>query len=313
MAHIGQHELEEFEQNGYIFVPGLLNPEETTILLETAREDHYLLNSAIDVDDTAGRKTRLSLWNHPGDDVYGMVGRAERIVDRMELFLGGEVYHYHSKMMLKEPRVGGAWEWHQDYGYWYQNGCLYPYMASCLIALDQASMENGCLQVLKGSHHLGRIEHGTFGGQTGADPERVQAALERLELIYCEMEPGTGAVLPREPAARLRGQHQRAPALVDDLLLQRGSERSVQGLPPPPLHATHQGRRQCDPGGRQARKFAGAGIPRPHAGQDHARHTRRRSRPLEASGPGPEVVAVADDHCRQHQKRYPQPDEPDRA
>jgi ectoine hydroxylase len=191
MAQIGPHELDKFERDGYVFVPGMLSPYETTALLETARADHYMLNSAIDVDDAAGRKTRLSLWNHPGDDIYGMVGRAARIVDRMELFLGGEVYHYHSKMMLKEPRVGGAWEWHQDYGYWYQNGCLYPYMASCLIALDRASRENGCLQILKGSHHLGRIEHGTFGGQTGADPERVRAATERLELVYCEMEPGT--------------------------------------------------------------------------------------------------------------------------
>ena len=35
--------------------------------------------------------------------------------------LGDEVYHFHHKMMVKEPRVGGAWEWHQDYGYWYSN------------------------------------------------------------------------------------------------------------------------------------------------------------------------------------------------
>jgi ectoine hydroxylase-related dioxygenase (phytanoyl-CoA dioxygenase family) len=64
-------------------------------------------------------------------------------------------------------------------------------MASCLIALDRATRENGCLQVLRGSHHMGRIEHGRFGGQTGADPERVEAAVKRMELVYCEMEPGT--------------------------------------------------------------------------------------------------------------------------
>jgi hypothetical protein len=29
-------------------------------------------------------------------------------------------------MILKEPYVGGAWEWHQDYGYWYHTGCLFP-------------------------------------------------------------------------------------------------------------------------------------------------------------------------------------------
>ena len=27
------------------------------------------------------------------------------------------VCHYHFKLMKKEPKVGGAWEWHQDYGY----------------------------------------------------------------------------------------------------------------------------------------------------------------------------------------------------
>jgi ectoine hydroxylase len=186
-----RHELREFEENGYVFVPDLLTADETDLLLATAREDHEMLSHAFDVNDTSGRKTRLSLWNHPGDDIYGMVSRSTRIVNRMELFLGGEVYHYHSKLMLKEPRVGGAWEWHQDYGYWYQNGCLFPHMASCLIALDRATRENGCLQVLKGSHHMGRVEHGRFGGQTGADPERVEAAMKRLDLVYCEMEPGT--------------------------------------------------------------------------------------------------------------------------
>ena len=54
-------------------------------------------------------------------------------------------------------------------------------MASCMIAVDRATKENGCLQVIKGSHKLGRVEHGVTGEQTGADMERVNAALQRLE------------------------------------------------------------------------------------------------------------------------------------
>ena len=92
--------------------------------------------------------------------------------------------------MLKEPFVGGAWEWHQDYGYWYKNGCLYPLMLSAMIAIDGATKENGCLQVLKGSHKIGRINHGSSGDQLGADMQRVEPALERHELVYCEFEPG---------------------------------------------------------------------------------------------------------------------------
>jgi ectoine hydroxylase len=187
-----EKENRQFQEDGFVIVPGLLNDEETRIVTESAHADQLLQKSAFELADTKGGRIRLSGWNHAGDDTMGIVARTHRIVDRMEMFLGGEVYHYHSKMILKEPRVGGAWEWHQDYGYWYQNGCLYPDMGSCLIAIDEATRENGCLQVLKGSHLMGRIEHGRSAGQTGADPERVAVALERLETVFCEMKPGTG-------------------------------------------------------------------------------------------------------------------------
>ena len=240
MARLTAAQVAEFQENGFLLAPNLVNEDETRLLLDAARADRNMLAHAFGVEDTTGRKSKLSLWNDPGDDIFGMVSRSARIVDAMEQLLGGEVYHYHSKMMLKEPRVGGAWEWHQDYGYWYQNGCLFPYMASCLIALDRATRENGCLQVLKGSHHMGRIEHGRFGEQTGADPERVQAALERFELVYCEMEPGNRAVFPLQPAPRLRPEHQPALALGPDLLLQRRAQQPVQRVAPPAIHAAQQ-------------------------------------------------------------------------
>jgi ectoine hydroxylase-related dioxygenase (phytanoyl-CoA dioxygenase family) len=135
----------------------------------------------------------MATWNHPGDSVYGLAARSPRVVDTMEAMLGGEVYHYHSKLTAKEPYDGGAWEWHQDYGYWYHNGCLFPYMASMMLALDHATKENGCLQVLRGSHHAGRVDHGVLPGeQVGADPRRVERMLETMELVHVEMAPGDG-------------------------------------------------------------------------------------------------------------------------
>ncbi len=179
-----------FSTDGYLVIRSLLDAEETELTLTAARQDESLRINAMDVIDTKGRITNLSLWNQPGDDIYGAICRSRRVVDSMEQLLGDEVYHYHSKLSAKEPKVGGAWEWHQDYGYWYQNGCLFPDLASVFIALDPATRENGCLQLLKGSHRMGRIEHGRFGSQTGADPERVEMAMQRLEHVYCEMAPG---------------------------------------------------------------------------------------------------------------------------
>jgi ectoine hydroxylase-related dioxygenase (phytanoyl-CoA dioxygenase family) len=183
-------QVQAFQQDGYVVIRGLLDAEETLLTLTAARQDDAIREHTMQVIDTKGRSTNLSLWNHPGDDIYGAICRSRRVVDSMEKLLGDEVYHYHSKLSAKQPKVGGAWEWHQDYGYWYQNGCLFPDLASVFIALDPATRENGCLQLLKGSHRMGRIEHGRFGSQTGADPERVEAARKRMELVYCEMEPG---------------------------------------------------------------------------------------------------------------------------
>jgi len=169
---------------------GLFSGEEISLLRSTAHADRELDKHAFARADGEGGKVRLSLWNHPGDNLYGMVARSEKVVGRVEELLDDEVYHYHSKMILKDPRTGGAWTWHQDYGYWYQNGLLYPDLVSVFIAVDRATRENGCLQVIRGSHRMGRIDHVLTGDQAGADMERVNACLERMELVHCEMEPG---------------------------------------------------------------------------------------------------------------------------
>lgn len=102
-----------------------------------------------------------------------------------------QVCHFHTKLMQKEPKVGGAWEWHQDYGYWYKNQFIFPdQLMSVMVALTPANQENGCLQVIKGSHKMGRVNHGFAGEQVGADMEMVNHALKTMELVYCELEPG---------------------------------------------------------------------------------------------------------------------------
>jgi ectoine hydroxylase len=190
MPAISDEQVRAYHEDGYVLARGMFDREEIALLGRAAREDRALDQHAYGRDDGEGGRTRLSLWNHPGDAIYGMVARCERVVNSAEKLLGGEVYHYHSKMIMKDARVGGAWAWHQDYGYWYQNGVLFPLLTSASIAVDAATRENGCLQVIRGSHHLGRVDHILTGDQAGADMERVEEALKRLDLVYIEMEPG---------------------------------------------------------------------------------------------------------------------------
>jgi len=180
----------EYARNGYVLIRGMLDPVEIGLLSRAAREDRVLDEKSFKKGDGEGGVIRLSLWNHPTDTLYGMIARSKSIVESAEKLLGDEAYHYHSKMIMKDARVGGAWTWHQDYGYWYQNGVLAPNLTSAYIAVDPATRQNGCLQVIRGSHTLGRIEHQLTGDQAGADPERVEQILKRYELVYVEMSPG---------------------------------------------------------------------------------------------------------------------------
>jgi len=190
---LSARDIEQFNDQGYLLIKGFYTKEETNKMYREAVGDKAMQEHAVDVNDKSGKKSRLSLWFTPGDDVFGYMTRSARMIDAVGRLLGAgtPVCHFHSKLMQKEPKVGGAWEWHQDYGYWYKNQFMFPdQLISVMVALTPANKENGCLQVIKGSHKLGRVNHGFAGEQVGADMVMVNNALKTMELVYSELQPG---------------------------------------------------------------------------------------------------------------------------
>ncbi len=190
---ISDEEVQSFHQDGYVIAPGFFSKAEINKLYGIAIGDTVIHQHAVDLNDQAGKKTKLTLWFNPGDDVYSMMLRSNRMVNSVVKLLDSDspVCHFHTKLMQKEPKVGGAWEWHQDYGYWYKNQFLFPdQLVSVMIALSEANKANGCLQVIKGSHKLGRVNHGFAGEQVGADMVMVEHALKTMEHVYVEIQPG---------------------------------------------------------------------------------------------------------------------------
>ncbi len=182
-----------YNKDGYVIVQNFLTTAEVDKLYGIATGDEAVKKHAFDLNDQTGKKTKLTLWYTPGNDAYGLLTKSRRMVESVDKLMEGDaaVCHFHSKLMQKEPKVGGAWEWHQDYGYWYKNEFLYPgQMMSVMIAITEANKQNGCLQVIKGSHHMGRIEHGFAGEQVGASQHYVDLALKTMELVYVEIQPG---------------------------------------------------------------------------------------------------------------------------
>ena len=80
-------------------------------------------------------------------------------------------------------------------------------MATCFLAVDHCTTENGCLKVLRGSHKLGRVDHWSRGDQQGADLERVQLATERYEEVQCELAPGDAVFFSALTLHSSQGNH----------------------------------------------------------------------------------------------------------
>lgn len=209
-----KHHISKFHTEGYLIIPQFFPQELMELLKKKCQHDSAIQDSPLIQADSKGRVTKGISWKEKRDDLYGAISCSENLVNIAEALLGGEVYNWHSKIRYKEPEVGGEVEWHQDYPYWYKSGLLRPDALSCMIAIERTNKENACLEVLKGSHKMGRIDLTMRGAenfskdkllkalttfsrgghnpdvQTGTDPERVEEAIKRYEHVYCELEQG---------------------------------------------------------------------------------------------------------------------------
>ena len=97
--------MQDYQRDGFILAKGMFDREEIDLMRRAAKEDRQFDQHAFGRGDGEGGTVRLSLWNHPGDTIYGMFARCESIVNSAETLLEGEVYHYHSKMIMKDAKV----------------------------------------------------------------------------------------------------------------------------------------------------------------------------------------------------------------
>ena len=77
---LNEQQVAEYHREGYVVVRGMFDADEIDLLNRAAKEDRTIDEQANSRADGEGGKVRLSLWNHPGESVYGMFARCERVV-----------------------------------------------------------------------------------------------------------------------------------------------------------------------------------------------------------------------------------------
>jgi len=186
-------QVKQYCEDGFIIIPKFFDPEEIEPVQKLLAEDPDLKGSWTQRNtNKAGDNFRVSVWTELGNTLLGVIPRMARLFDGAEALLEEPCYHWHSKIVKVQPGNSGL-AWHQDYDYWYQDGCLFPKLITATIAISPANKENGCLRIVKKSHLLGRINHVILkekGNQNMPESPRLEKILEKLDVVYCEMEPG---------------------------------------------------------------------------------------------------------------------------
>ncbi|MBB2201832.1 phytanoyl-CoA dioxygenase family protein [Gluconacetobacter tumulisoli] len=183
-------QVDAFHRDGFVIVPGFLDQEELSPLAEACAADPSIGGRLRAVADSDGHAQEVVAWTEYSNTYLGKVPFLARMVDNATALLGSPSYHWHSKLSMKRPHAPGRWDWHQDYPFWHDEGCLWPDMLTCSVAVDHIDEDNGCMKLVQGSHRLGRLNHARFGKAVSVDQERLALILDRLPVVPMTMKPG---------------------------------------------------------------------------------------------------------------------------
>ena len=183
-------QISQYEEDGFVIVKGLFQPQELEPIVKAYEQESKINEQETEFADANGNLARIAHWTELGNSLLGVIPRLNRIVDNAELLLGEECYHWHSKLVRKRPHDQSSFGWHQLYGGVYTEGCLFPNVSACFIAVTENTKANGCVKVIRKSHLMGRIDTAFVGEARLCDLDRMEKVLERLEVVDCEMEAG---------------------------------------------------------------------------------------------------------------------------
>ena len=107
----------QFERDGYLFFPGLFQPDEVQTLTD-AVPDLYARREAYNVREKGKDAVRTNFAAHMVSAPFARLARHPRMVGPVQDLLGEQLYMHQFKINGKMAFEGDVWQWHQDYGTW---------------------------------------------------------------------------------------------------------------------------------------------------------------------------------------------------
>lgn len=171
---LDEKQIASYRREGYLGVEGVLSAAEveelrrvTDEFVERSRQvaqhdDVFDLEPGHSAAQPKLRRIKNPASQHP---VYDQALRHRAILDIVAQLVGPAIRYNGHKLNLKSAEFGSPVEWHQDWAF-------YPHTNDDLlavgIALDDMTLENGCLLVLPGTHTGPILDHHQGGRFVGA-------------------------------------------------------------------------------------------------------------------------------------------------
>lgn len=191
-AALSTDDIRRYEADGYMVIPDLLTPRQVEDVKAAFRdlvgtyapdrekasvrrteEDrlvfqkhdhpfHFQLEKGAEPDfedlDALELQVRKFMWFEKEAPIFeDLLGPESRMQAIVQALIGDDPLLYQSMALIKPPRIGSTKPWHQDNAYF----SVSPLEAICgvWIAIDEATVKNGCMHMLRGQHTAGAFKH----------------------------------------------------------------------------------------------------------------------------------------------------------
>ena len=152
-------QLQEFDEQGYLFLPGCFSEAEVAVL-RTEAQRIYASDRQEVWRETSGAP-RTAFAAHTYNEAFRLLGAHPRLTEPVEQLFGEQLYMHQFKINAKAPFDGELWQWHQDYGTWARDdGMPEPRAMNISVFLDEVLPINGPLMFIPKSHRHGTLAAG---------------------------------------------------------------------------------------------------------------------------------------------------------
>ncbi|HVY30317.1 MAG TPA: phytanoyl-CoA dioxygenase family protein [Polyangiaceae bacterium] len=190
---LSQEQIAAYARDGYLTLPGVLNGAEIAAIEPIFQRfiEGRVANMGRDFCDMSGPYGRafedFNLINAVLPRVYepALIGNVfeARATSIARQLIGDDATLDYDQFLAKRPhRPAAVFAWHQDLGYW-PTGTPDTRTVTCSLALDDATPENGCLQVVPGSHREPSLRPHRPAAWSTAPELRAEAHTLSAELV----------------------------------------------------------------------------------------------------------------------------------